>query len=192
MTWRLTKLHRYRMTDNFIQLSRCFNRIFPTLLHNMLCNILSKFIFPIVADHTVKFRLTVFVDNVSRRHFLSLIHSHIKRRIHPIRKSAFGGIKLVWWNSQIDHNTIYFVNTYILELRLHITIIAPNYRNLLPEAFQAFSRCFNCIGILIYSYKSPLTAKPSAHFIGMSASAKRSVYINPIRFDVQPVYCFVQ
>ena len=83
------------MTDNFIQLSRCFNRIFPTLLHNMLCNILSKFIFPIVADHTVKFRLTVFVDNVSRRHFLSLIHSHIKRRIHPIRKSAFGGIKLV-------------------------------------------------------------------------------------------------
>ena len=65
------------------------------LLHNMLCNILSKFIFPIVADHTVKFRLTVFVDNVSRRHFLSLIHSHIKRRIHPIRKSAFGGIKLV-------------------------------------------------------------------------------------------------
>ena len=89
-------LSEYRNTSRSEALQEEYSKTYAKVVRDgKLVNILSKFIFPIVADHTVKFRLTVFVDNVSRRHFLSLIHSHIKRRIHPIRKSAFGGIKLV-------------------------------------------------------------------------------------------------
>ena len=137
----------------------------------MFRDIFRKTFFPIIAYHTVQIRLAVVIDNVSCRHLLSLVHPHIKRRVHPIGKSPVRCVELIRRHAQIDYDTVHTVNSSLLELRLHITIVAPYYRDLLPEAFQTLFCRFYRVSVLVYSYKSPLAAQPAANFKCMSATS---------------------
>ena len=84
----LKNLHRNGLTDDICQFSGCLNRCLCSRSHNMLRNIFCKFIFSVITNDPVKFFFVVAIDNISSRTTLSLIHSHIKRRIHTIGEAT--------------------------------------------------------------------------------------------------------
>ena len=61
----------------------------------MLRDILRKFVLSVITDDPIQVTLAVAIDDISGRHFLSLIHPHIQWGILPVSETAFRVIQLI-------------------------------------------------------------------------------------------------
>ena len=87
--------HRDCSLNDRIQFAGRLDRFLLSCTYNVLGNILRKPVLSVVADDTKQLHLTVFIDDISRRQFLSVIHAHIKRCVlAPVGKSPLRCIKL--------------------------------------------------------------------------------------------------
>ncbi len=132
------------------------------------------------------------IQDLPRTDGIVLIHTHIKRFIGVIGKTAFGIVQLIAGNAKIKKDAVHTFHSKLRKHLRHILIIAPYDRNPVPIRFQAFRRRGNCVFVLIDSYKSSAAGEPLCYLKRMTRSAKRTIHIDPVRSDLQLTYGFLQ
>ena len=58
-------------------------------------NILREAVLAVITDNTIQFTFLIAVDNITGCTALSSVHSHVQRRIVPIRKTSLFIIQLI-------------------------------------------------------------------------------------------------
>ena len=68
----------------------------------MLCDILRKFILPVISDNAKQFPFCIAVYNIPGTQLLPCIHTHIQRGIIFVGKISLQSIQLVGGHPQIQ------------------------------------------------------------------------------------------
>ena len=107
-----------------------------------------------------------------------------------IAEASFGIVKLMGAYAQIKKYTIHFINSETVKHFRYIGKIRMYNR-----CARIFCEAFRCrlyrIGIFIEGDKLSVR-KTFCYFGRMSCSAGGSVNVYPVRFDIEPLYAFVE
>lgn len=122
---------------------------------------------------------------------ISLVHTHIKRRVFPVSKASGRCIQLIGRNPQVQINAVYLLNAKVMKHGSNVFIITPDYGNFVRKRLQAFCGRRDGIRVLVDADQASVLPKTATYLIGMSASAEGSIYINAVRFDIQTVNRFI-
>ena len=87
--------HGDRTPYDLCQFSGCPDRCLLSGSHNVFRYIFGKFVFAVITDNTIQFTFLIAVDNITGCTALSSVHSHVQRRIVPIRKTSLFIIQLI-------------------------------------------------------------------------------------------------
>ena len=136
--------------DDLHQLIGGFDPFLLARFHNVLCNIFRKPVLTVITDDPVQLG----------RFFVSLVHTHIQRRVFPVGKAPLCRIQLIGGYAQVQVDPVHFFDPQAGQHLFYISVIAPDDGNLLSVFLKPPRSCLDGVCILVDADETAFGAQP--------------------------------